>query len=150
LRIRVKSGSIRDRLLSFTLIAAIVVAIGILGYTVTNPPRPERFTEFYILGLNNEAVDYPVELTIGEEGKVIVGIINREQETVSYNVKVVVDYVIGNEIEPVTLEYDEKWEQVISFTPHRVGANQKVEFLLYKLDKDEVYQKLHLWIDVTE
>lgn len=71
--------------------------------------------------------------------KVVAPIINKEA-----------DIVIGNEIEPVTLEYDEKWEQVISFTPHRVGANQKVEFLLYKLDKDEVYQKLHLWIDVTK
>jgi uncharacterized membrane protein len=35
-------------------------------------------------------------------------------------------------------------------TPDRVGANQKVEFLLYRLDQDEAYNELHLWLDVAE
>ncbi len=40
----------------------------------------ERFTEFYILGLEGKADNYPDELTVGEEGRVILGIVNHEHE----------------------------------------------------------------------
>lgn len=41
----------------------------------------------------------------------------------------------------------EKWEQRVSFTPTRDEPDQKVEFLLYK-DNRQLYQSLHLWIDI--
>lgn len=137
-----------DRMLSITLTLAIVGALGMLGWSLASPKVGERFTEFYIEGLEGKATDYPQELALGEEGKVIVGIINREQETVTYRVEVAIDGVKNNEIGPVALDHDGKWEEVISFTPVRTGENQKVEFLLYKQGQNEVYQKLHLWVDV--
>jgi len=54
-----------------------------VGYVIAVPKVGERFTEFYILGLNGKAMDYPSELKLGEGGKVIVGIANREHEIVS-------------------------------------------------------------------
>lgn len=48
----------------------------------------EKFTEFYTLGLSGKATDYPKELAISAEAKVIVGIINQERETVTYRVEV--------------------------------------------------------------
>jgi len=147
--IRAKSGSIQDRMLSFTLIAATVAAVIMLGYTTGNP-QVEQFTDFYILGPGGEASGYPEELAVGEEAEVIVGIINREQETVSYRLAVKINEVMNNEAGPVTLEHDGRWQEVINFTPDRPGDNQKVEFSLYRLDRDEAYQKLHLWIDVIE
>jgi len=137
-----------DRMLSITLTLAIVGALGMLGWSLASPKVGERFTEFYIEGLEGKATDYPQELALGEEGKVIVGIINREQETVTYRVEVAIDGVKNNEIGPVALDHDGKWEEIISFTPVRTGENQKVEFLLYKQGQNEVYQKLHLWVDV--
>ena len=87
---------------------------------------------------------------LGVEAKVIVGIINREHEVVTYQVEVVIDEVKNNEVGPVMLEPDEKWEGIVGFTPHRAGDSQKVEFLLYKNGESEPYLKLHLWVNVKE
>jgi len=61
-----------------------------------------------------------------------VGIINREQETVTYWVEVVIGGTKSNGVGMVTLGDGEKWEGVVGFAPDRVGDNQKVEFLLYR------------------
>jgi len=137
-----------DKALSIVLALAILGALGTLGYFMANPRVGERFTEFYIEGLGGKAAGYPEELVLGEEGKVIVGIINREHETLTYRVEVVIDGIENNEVEPVTLDHDEKWEGMVAFTPDKTGDNQKVEFLLYKQGQKEVYQRLHLWVNV--
>ena len=72
---------------------------------------------------------------MGGEGKVIMGIINREYETVTYRVEVVIDGVKNNEVGPVALDHDGKWEKVIGFTPGRAGDNQKVEFEVKENDR---------------
>jgi uncharacterized membrane protein len=118
-----------------------------LVYTIATP-RGERFTEFYLLGLSGEAKGYPSTLAVGEEGKVVVGIINRERDKVTYRVEVRIDGVISNEVGPVTLEHDEKWEKMVGFTPDRAGDKQKVEFLLYRQGQSEAYRRLYLWLDV--
>ena len=142
------SESIWNRVLSSILAVAILGALGMLGYTIARPPTGEEFTEFYLLSLAGEAKDYPSQLMVGEEGKVVVGIINREQETVTYRVEVRIDGAVSNEVGPVTLEYDEKREEIVGFVPDRAGEKQKVEFLLYRQAESEVYQSLHFWIDV--
>jgi uncharacterized membrane protein len=144
-------GGAWDKVLSVILVVAILGALGMLGYVIAKPKAGERFTELYILGVGGKAEDYPQELTIGEEGKVIVGIINREHERVSYQVEVVIDNVKNNEVGPIELEHDEKWEGIVVFTPSEPGEDQKVEFLLYKNGGAEPsVESLHLWIDVME
>ena len=91
-----------------------------------------------------------MELRVGEEGKVIVGIINREYEAVNYLVEVRVDGARDNQMGPLELGHDERREEPVSFTPDRAGDDQKVEFLLYKDGEGEPYLKLHLWVDVKE
>ena len=140
-----------DRILSVVLIVAITGAIGALGYAITAPKVGERFTEFYILGPDGRAIDYPRELTVGEEGSVLVGIINREHGTVTYRVEVRIGGITNNRLEPLVLAPDEKWEGIVSFTLHQAGENQKVAFLLYRDEESEPYPKQpHLWINVTE
>lgn len=148
MRIKVIGEGTWGGVLSIILALAILGALGMLGYTLINPGAGERFTEFYILGLDDKAIDYPEELMVGEEGKVKVGIINREQEIATYWVEVAIEGVKSNEVGTVTLGDGEKWEGVVGFVPGRVGDNQKVEFLLYKQGWDGVYQRLHLWVDV--
>ncbi len=145
-----RGQSFIDKILSFILIAAILGAIGTLGYVVATPKVGEKFTQFYILGPGGKAIDYPEELNMGQESRVIVGIINREHETMSYQLEMRIDGVRNNEKGPVVLDHDEKWEEVVSFAPDRAGADQKVEFLLYKNKESEPYLKLYLWIDVKE
>jgi len=144
-------GDAWDKVLSVVLVVAILGALGMLGYVIAKPKVGERFTELYILGAGGKAEDYPQELTIGEEGKVIVGIINREHERVSYHVEVMIDNVKNNEVGPIELEQDEKWEGIVVFTPSEPGEDQKVEFLLYKnREAEPSVESLHLWIDVME
>ena len=102
-----------DRTLSIILTLTILGALGTLGYAIASPKVGERFTEFYIEGLEGEAADYPEELVVGGEGKVIVGIINREHETVTYRVEVAIDGVKNNEVGPVALDRDGEWEEII-------------------------------------
>jgi len=145
------AGVIRlDKALSIVLILAILGAIGTLAYVIASPKVGERFTEFYILGLEGKAEGYPKKLKVGEEARVVVGMINREHEPVSYRVEVTIDGVRNNEIEPVVLAHEETWQAEIGFTPVKAGENQKVEFVLYKLGQNEPYQTLHLWINVEK
>ncbi|MCL0056132.1 DUF1616 domain-containing protein [Dehalococcoidia bacterium] len=143
-----------DRALSIVLILAIVGAIGTLGYVIASPRVGERFTEFYILGLEGKAEGYPTELTVGEEGRVILGITNREHEIMGYEVKIKVDGVLQQRIGPVELEHEESWREQVGFIPREPGKNQRVEFVLYKIrtlgTEDEPGPTLHLWIDVKE
>ena len=141
----------RDKVLSSILGLLILAAIGAIVYVTQFPPAGQRFTEFYILGLEGKATDYPKELKVGEDGKVTVGIINQEHETVSYRIEVKIDGVTNNELEPIVLGDEQKCEKIVSFAPHKVGDNQKVEFLLYKTGENEPCLKpLHLWVNVKE
>ena len=57
---------------------------------------------------------------------------------------------IVEEIGPHLLSDNEKWERLVTFTPTTIGEKQKVEFILYKENKNNQYLKLNLWIDVKE
>ncbi len=139
-----------DRILSVILIATILGAAGTLGYVIAAPEIGEKFTEFYILGPEGKAIDYPREMRVGAQERVFVGIISREHEKVSYSVEVIINGAKYSEIGPVVLENDSKWEQEIDFILVQAGDNQKVEFLLYKQKQSEVYRATHLWVNVKE
>lgn len=120
-----------------------------LSYMLAMPQETgERFTEFYILGLEGKATDYPTELGIGEEGRVILGIVNREYQRVNYRVEIAIDGVRNREIGPLILEHRERWEGEANFAPTKAGDNQKVEFMLYEEGKPLLKEQLHLWINV--
>ncbi|ACJ17318.1 hypothetical protein TON_1828 [Thermococcus onnurineus NA1] len=77
-----------DKALTVILIIAIITSIGTLGYVITHPKPGEAFTEFYILGPEGKAADYPTELRVGQEGRVIIGIVNHEHRNVTYYVQI--------------------------------------------------------------
>lgn len=134
--------------LSAILIVAILGSIGMLGYVIAMPKVGEQFTEFYLLGTDGEANEYPKELMVGEEAKIIVGIVNQEHEAMSYRVEVEINGGSNNEIGPIVLGYGDTKQEVVSFTPRGRGDNQKVEFLLYKSGQSQPGQSLRLWINV--
>lgn len=144
-----RGQSVVDRVLSVVLVLAIVGAIGTLGYVIATPKVGERFTEFYILGLQGKAEAYPTNLKLGEKGKIILGIVNHEQEEMNYQVKVIVDGteegvkiwledenkestpIANNTINIEALANEEKWERNLLFEPLQKGERQKLEFLLF-------------------
>jgi len=139
-----------DRLFSILLVFAIFAALGTVVYVIQSPGVGERFTEFYILGIEGKAEGYPQEIILGDKGEVIVGIVNREHEPTVYTVEISIDGENIVKVGPVSLDHEGKWEQKVSFNPSRAGPNQKVEFLLYRGESTDPYQGLHLWVDVKE
>jgi uncharacterized membrane protein len=138
-----------NRLLLAVLALAVLGTAAALIYAITAPPA-EKFTEFYILGAEGEAKNYPKQLKVGEEASLTLGIINREQTPVSYRVEISIDGVKQGEVGPISLASNEKREQAITFTADKAENTQKVEFLLYKEDQSEVIESLYLVVNVTD
>jgi uncharacterized membrane protein len=137
-----------NKALSIILVLAILAVISVIVYLVVTPYTGEKFTEFYILGPEGKAENYPKTLNSGEEASIILGIVNHEYEEVTYQVKI---FISGNKIKevgPIALANQAKWEEKISFIPIVIGKNQKVECILYKTGQDDAYLTLNLWIDV--
>jgi len=132
-----------DKALTIVLALSLLAAIGALGYVVAAPKVGEHFTEFYVL-------DYPMELSLGEEATVTLGITNHEGREITYYIEVMIDGVKNGEVGPLILADEEKWEQEVSFAPQLPGDDQKVEFLLYKDGETEPHETLHIFVDVEE
>jgi len=164
-----------SRALSVVLILAVLGTIGTLAYTVAFPKVGERFTEFYILGQEGEAANYPQSFTLSNgivtsvdygdggivrsaTGKLILGIINREQQETTYEIEILVDgeatsiFSDGTsfgQLSPITLQNDEKWEKEIGFAPTHTGDNQRVDFILLVDGSPYFEDPLHIWVNVV-
>jgi uncharacterized membrane protein len=144
-----KDQSIADNIISGVLMLAIMGAIITVIYAYAAPKVGEKFTEFYILGPGGKAADYTREMGMGQEGSIVIGIINRERESASYRVTVEIDGREKGKTGPIRLADGEKWEEQLNFVPDRAGDDQKLEVYLYKKDNSQPYLKpLRLWINV--
>ena len=139
-----------DRVLSVLLVAAILGAVGTLGYVLAQPKVGERFSHFYILGPEGKAGGYPSEVILGESASVILGIANHEHQPMDYRVEIMIDGQKAGTVGPIALGHEEERQEEVSFAPSRAGPRQKVEFRLYKGQGEEVYLMTHLWVDVNE
>ncbi len=144
-----KTGSKVDEILTIILVIAIICAIAMTIYVILTPKQGEKFTEFYVLGPNGTASDYPTNLKVGEEGEVIIGIVNHEYTNTLYRLKVDLSGVVIAE-RVFVLAHNETMESPFVFKVEKKGAAQKLEFLLYKDEEQPVYRSLHLWIDADE
>lgn len=142
-------SSLLDKILSVVLVLIIFSAIGALTYSIAVPPVISRFTEFYVLNSNGQANNYPKNLAVGEEAKVIIGIANQEHETASYRIEMKLNGTSHNVAAPLTLNQAGTWQETITFRPAVPGNNQKVEFLLYKSGQSEVYRSVYILVNVN-
>ncbi|MDM7919001.1 MAG: DUF1616 domain-containing protein [Methanosarcina sp.] len=147
-------GSGADKALAALLMISILVSIGSLAYVIGNPRGEENFTEFYILGPDKVAEDYPTEYVLGNSGTVIVGITNHEYRTVDYTLEIRLQnrsLPLPEDQKYISLENNESWEEPVTFTPTIEGKNMKLEFLLFnETEKSVPYRNTHLWINVTK
>lgn len=139
-----------DRALLGVLLISIMAGIGATAYAVAIPRVGESFTEFYIVGTGGMLGDYPQELALGEEGTIVVGIVNHEHQKTAYSIEIYIEGEQVQEMGPISLAHEEKWEEPATFVPGKPGEDQKVQFLLYVGNESEPYRYLSLRIDVTE
>jgi uncharacterized membrane protein len=138
-----------DKALTIVLVLSIILSISALVYVIVTPKQGEKFTEFYILGPNGKAYDYPTKVISGNKSTVIVGVVNHEYATVNYTMWLRFDNATVGE-RRITIENNETWEQPVTYVLSHPGDEQKLEFLLYKEDNFTApYRDLHLWVNVT-
>ncbi len=186
---KMKSSGKLDQAFSIVLIIAVLGIIITLIYVVVSPKAGEKFTEFYLLGLEEGADLYPSEIVFGDDGnislvryvhaakvedetrpwlsserevvevmddraRVTVGIKNRELETMSYEVRVMIGEVLYEEIGPIELAHGENWEEEVGLVPQKSEVDQKVEFKLHKIHEfgkgDDEHTLLSLWFGPEE
>lgn len=141
-------GSRWEKALSIILIICIVLAIVATVYIIVTPKEGEKFTEFYIIGPNGTASNYPTNLTVGQTGNVIIGVVNHEYATQDYRVVVKINGNNTLKNDTITLNNNQKVEIPFNFTAGATGQ-KKMEFILYKLpDEVNPYRSLHLWLNI--
>ena len=137
-----------DRTLLVLLVVVIIGAMGTLVYVARLPDTGEAFTEFYLLGPEGRAANYPDVIVLGEEATVTLGVVNHERMTTNYYIMIFIEGKKVTEVATSTLADGEEWEQKVSFIPAEFGEEQKVEFWLYKGNGNMPYHILDLWVDV--
>ena len=139
-----------DRILAIAMAIALIGAVGTSIYVGTRPMTADRFSEFYLLGLEGSMEYYPGEILIGADATVTVGVTNHEGREMTYRLRITIDgtEILALDVPP--LQDGEAWEQAAHITPATTGDNQQVEFFLYRADDPEPYRRLHLWIDVRD
>ena len=142
-----------NRVLTWVLFIALVLALVGVGYVAMSPSAQEDpFTEFYILGPEGEAADYPTNLTVGEEGELIVGITNNEHRDMTYTVVLATG---GDVLEERTVDVPDgaTWEDDVTFVLDDSGEH-RVEILLFVGEApdslEDPYRELRLVVEVRD
>jgi len=139
-----RTSRILYSILALALTTAFLSALAIIVL-----PKPgERFTEFYILGPEGLAENYPREAIVGQPVTVTVGITNREGVPAEYRVEVRNGVHLIGQAGPVRLGSGETDEKPVTFVPAEVGDDVKVMFLLYRDGEQDPYRSLRLWLKV--
>jgi uncharacterized membrane protein len=148
------AGEVRlDRALTVILLLAILSSVAALACTIAVPGQGEKFTEFYVLGPDGKAENYPLSFTLDEPRTVIVGVVNHEYRNVTYDL--VIAQNAGNGAtqlfsDRLLLADNATWHRPIDLRPDQAGTNVEIQLLLYADgNMTSPYRDLHLRASVT-
>jgi uncharacterized membrane protein len=167
-----QTASRLDRVLSVVLLIAIIAAVATTVWVIVVPKEGEKFTEFFILGKDRMAADYPTRLVTGQNSSLYIGISNHEYRNITYTVET---YMISMAFDEKTntsslvsmdrlarftvpLSHNQTVIRPYSFIPAKTGCN-RIEFLLFNetvpgervtgMERiNRSYRDLHLWVTV--
>lgn len=159
-----------ERILSAVLLLAVVTAVLTAVLVIAIPKQGEQFTEFFILGENGKADDYPDRIIPGMGYPLYIGIRNHEYRNVTYTIETW-GMLMESDNETNTtriLAMDPLSQQTVTLAhngnvtiPYTLSVEKRgynrVEFLLFNetvpgtLGSDRInasYRDLHLWVTV--
>ena len=145
-------GTGSSRVLTVVATLLLLSSVGAAVFAADAPSATsEPYTEFYVLGPNGDASNYPKNLTVGEQGRFVVGISNHEHRDVTYTLVL----RLGDQLtqrRPVTVAQGETWEREIAVSP-RVPGRARLRLLLYRgsdasLDATP-YRRIGFWVNVS-
>ncbi|MGB9879710.1 MAG: DUF1616 domain-containing protein [Anaerolineae bacterium] len=135
--------------LLYAILALALLGAGVAATAIIVTPKPgERLTEFYILGPEGLAENYPREAVVGFPVTVTVGIANREGVPADYWVGAYCGNHLIGQSEPLHLEHGQTDEWVLGFVPIQTGDNVRIDFYLYRDGGTQPYRSLRLWLKV--
>jgi uncharacterized membrane protein len=137
------------------LIIGLLLILGLTAWMYLTPENNASMTEFYMLGKDGMAANYPYEVRAKENVPVTVGVVNQEKSEFNYHVEVWLtngpnpeDRVLLTQSHFFLLQPGEKYEQAISWYMPSVGNDQEVEILLFYNDDITPSRQLRFWINV--
>ena len=162
-----------DRFLNIILTLVILTAIITTIYVILVAPKEgERFTEFFILGENRTAADYPDLIIAGYNYPMYIGVGNYENRNMTYTIET---WILRTEFDnvtntssiiamdpidqlSVTLAHNATKVMPYNLSIMKTGYN-RVEFLLfnesipnpYVSGSDRInasYRTIHLWVNI--
>ncbi len=137
-------------------VGALLFAGGAAAWTFLVPSPAEFMTEFYILGPEGLAENYPRQMTVGEPDSVTVGVHSLERGAHRYRIEIwAVDPWEDRRqrlvsVSSFELAPDQTAQSEVGWTMPWAGDDQTVEFLLFIDDEPEPYRSLRLWLNVVE
>jgi uncharacterized membrane protein len=159
-----------DTALNIALIFAVLVASTGMIYVTTTPMSSASYTEFSLLHRNGSgeliAGEYPSELTVGNDTRMVVAVTNHETNRTNYTVVGELQRVTSNESgtiqarqevtrKTVTLNVGEHWRHEHAVTPRLNGTDIRLTYYLYRGDSpadpsiESAYGHTYVWFDVT-
>lgn len=132
------------------LAVALVLTLASLALVVLAPDQGERLTEFYLLGPDGLAQDYPRTATVGQTVSLTLGIVNWEGAPTTYRVEVLTNGQPSGRAGPVQVAPGAQRELPVSFAPRQAGNDVEVTFWLYRGSDKTPYRTLRLWLSVKE
>lgn len=137
-----------ERVLTWVLAIALVLSLAGVVYVALVPPQTgDTFTEFYLLGPNGNASEYPTNLTTNETGTVIIGVSNHERKSVEYRVRVTRNGTQTAE-RTISVADGETREFRVNLTAPADPGRYRFRFLLYNETSPDPYLRTRLWIQV--
>ncbi|MEW5748747.1 MAG: DUF1616 domain-containing protein [Candidatus Thermoplasmatota archaeon] len=161
-----------DRALTIGIAVMLVASVVVLAWAVTTPRVGETFTQLAILGPEGMADDYPTNLTVGENGTVLITVRSFEHEPVDYTLVLVltnatdgnftvgqdtIDWDATHELTPrvgiaqdFSLEHLAYYNQTFDFNITQEGE-WKLQVMLFLEGQpigQDPYREVHLWVDV--
>ncbi len=139
------------RLVTWGLAIVLVVSIVAVVAIAADPPgTSDPYTEFYLLGSDGNASEYPTALSTGESGDLIVGISNQEQQDTTYTLQVTWNGTTTQE-QTFDVASAETVEEELSIVAPEDPGRYRVRFELFQGDmSDEPYRSTRLLVTVEQ
>ncbi len=136
---------------SRVVILAGIIALAMVAYSVyvaVTPGPQDRLTEFYALGAQGLAENYPRAVARGADFSIMLGVNNREGVAASYSIEVRYDGRIIKHSAGFRLRDGQGLQQPIRIDLDRAGQNQEIDVLLLRDGHPAPYRELVLWLNV--
>ena len=135
-----------------TAVAGLVLFLGSGALLVAQRLGGEPMTEFALYNADGNPEFYARFLHVGEPASYVIEIVNHEQKTVTYTLRVTTDGQELGRIDGITVADGEIWRQPVQIAIPVAGSQVPVTFDLFRQDRGTdgaPYRQLRIFVDVT-